>query len=332
MYKKNLTKEYLINIRENDQLKRSKNKLVGEIKTREIETAKVLLYGSVLFNDHTFVSAKGRGDLSVVLLDKDGINNYLHTNKIVFHIPFSELNKQNIQKENLRCSPGLVAGASTEFYSFIEELEPFLESRRVIYEPERIVLLSDVSVKSPGRHHALNISPDSSWDSWHALNESKVKTSLTMVKSSSSFDNEKLLFDIAVPFIQGVPFDKLHTIIEDEQDSVLMLRKKLREVVATAQENKKNIVEMINDEVTPQIAVLNKRFNKIAQSTAVRIWGASIGTITLSLFSIYSPESISLVTLLGAGGLITKEYASYVEKLHELKEDPFYLLWKLGKL
>jgi hypothetical protein len=336
MEKKDITKKYLLNINENDKLKRSKDKLVGEIKARDLETAKYLLYSSLVFNDHTFVTALGDGNLSVVLLDKDGINNYLRTKEIIFHIPLVELQRLNIKKENVRCSPGFVAGASTEFHSFINELEPFLESKRVIYEPERIVLLSDASAQSPKRHHALNILPESPWDTWHALEESKAKTSLPLVKFSSSFPNEKLLFDITVPFIQGLPFKKLHAIIEDEQDSVLIFRKKLKEVVATVENNKKTVSELINDEIYPQIAVLNKRFDKILQSSAVRVGGASLGSISLSLFSICFPESISLVTtLLGAGGgvgLMTREYANYIEKRHEFKEDPFYFLWKLRRL
>jgi hypothetical protein len=239
---KDITKEYLLNLHENDKLKRSKNKLVGELKARDLETAKFLLYSSVVFNDCTFVTALGDGNLSVVLLDKVGIKNYLHRDDVLFHIPLIELERQNIKKENLRCSPGFLAGASPEFYAFINELEPFLESKKVIYEPERIVLLSDASAQSPGRHHALGILPESPWDTWHAAEESKVKTSLPLVKSSSPFPNEKLLFDITVPYIQGLPFKKLHAIIEDEQDSVLVFRQKLKEVVASAENNNKTML------------------------------------------------------------------------------------------
>lgn len=333
---KDITKEYLLNLHENDKLKRSKHVLVGEIKSRDLETAKFLLYSSLVFNDHTFVTALGDGNLSIVLLDNVGINNYLHTDKVLFHIPLIELERQNFKKENLRCSPGFLAGASAEFHVFINELEPLLESRKVIYEPERIVLLSDTSTQSPGRHHALGILPESPWDTWHAVDESKVKTSLPLIKSSSPFPNEKCLFDITVPYIQGLPFKKLHTVIEEEQDSVLVFRQKLKEVLASAENNNKTIAELINDVLEPQIAVLNKRFNKIMQSSTVRIGGASLGSISLSLFSICFPESISLVTtLLGAGGgvgLMTREYANHIDKLHEFKEDPFYFLWKLRRL
>src|SRR3990172_2925248 len=123
---KDITKEYLLNLHENDKLKRSKDRLVGEIKARDIETAKFLLYSSLVFNDHTFLTALGDGDLSFIYLDKVGINNYLHTNDILFHIPLIELERQNIKKENLRCAPGFLAGASPEFNAFISELEPFL--------------------------------------------------------------------------------------------------------------------------------------------------------------------------------------------------------------
>lgn len=331
--RREISKQYLENIALNDKLKRTKDKLVSEIKSKEINQAKQLLRASLIFNDHTFLSTTGEKQLSLTLLEKKAIENYFNISDLMFHIPLNELEEQEIPPGNLECTPGFLAGASDEFNLFIDEIGCLLDSNKVIYEPERLAVISDKSASHPKRFHALPIAAGSPWDAWQAMSGDVAKESLELVRDNSSFEYQSQLFEVTVPFIEGVSFSELQKMIDDEQDSLIVLRKSLKELVRAAQVDSKTIVEIINDELKPKISTINNRFNKIVSTYRIRVGAASVGTLGLSLLSIYSPAITLPTVLLGAGGGVgwaSKEYSDYIEKKNEVKEDPYYFLWRVS--
>jgi len=327
-----ISERYLKNVVANDKLKRAKDKLICEIKSKEIELSKQLLRSSLIFNDHTFISTTGDGELSLKLLEKKALENYFNLSDFKFHIPVIEIEKQQIDPSNLECVPAFLTGASDEFKLFIDEIESLIDSNKVIYEPERLAVISDKTSPRPKHFHALKIIEGCPWDSWQAIEDTGFKESLELVKDNSSVENEEQLFEVTIPFIEGVPFSDLQKMLEDEQDALILLRKSLKETVKLAQEDKKTAVDIINDDLKPKISTINTRFNKIISTYRIRVGAASVGTLGLSLISIYSAGASTIpAALLGAGGLgwAAKEYSDYIEKKNELKEDPYYFLWKV---
>jgi hypothetical protein len=77
---------------------------------------------------------------------------------------------------------------------------------------------------------------------------------------------------------------------------------------------------------------MTRRFKVISSLHKLKLSGAFVGTVVLTLTTWLSGGMAPAISgLLGAGGLglMVKERAEYLEKLHSLKEHPLYLLWRL---
>ena len=123
-------------------------------------------------------------------------------------------------------------------------------------------------------------------------------------------------------------------ILDDEQEHLSSLRSAINAGIEQALEKNANPKEFANDVITPALDTISRRFKTITQYHKLKILGASIGTVALSLAAITNEGWIAIAAgLLGASGLglLVNEYADYIKDRDEVKENPFYLFWNLKK-
>jgi hypothetical protein len=139
-------------------------------------------------------------------------------------------------------------------------------------------------------------------------------------------------FDLAIPYLRGIPFSDLVLILDDAADTILNLRRGIQKALTQYPKSEPNtIVEFRRDVIDPELETLESSFKKVAASHKYSIGGAIVGSVGLALSAIMTGGATGLITgLLGAGGvgLIGKEYSAYRTKLEEMKENPFYLFWR----
>lgn len=232
-----------------------------------------------------------------------------------------------------------------------EEAEPFIRDGRVVFLPTRgiaRITVTDPNLRTselcpPGTIGATaDLDVDDDWtladDNYEALKNRS--TAITAV--DQEITQAVTLFEIALPFIANTSLGELHRVLVDEEDTLAAFRAavahafgtyvsdlslqespdKLQRVGATI---RRNIIE-------PQLEALTRSLKRIVQTRAIRLAGATFGTVALGLTaSAVQPLSAIVQAVLGTGGvgLIAREYAEYRTELLGRKENPWYFAWAL---
>jgi hypothetical protein len=187
----------------------------------------------------------------------------------------------------------------------------------------------------------------SSWSSWSSkiVTESEADLLIPESKGLESLDPHLLrIFDVAMPYVRGLPLNRLYDIMADDYDSFVLFRKALRSTsggLAQALNNNpdkqqlfKLAVELRKDVIDPEISKLNLLLRKVVQSRALTVAGAAIGSASLVAATIASSGlAAAIYAGLGAGGLglLAKEAAAWRSDTIALKENPWYFAWKLRR-
>jgi hypothetical protein len=152
-----------------------------------------------------------------------------------------------------------------------------------------------------------------------------------------SVDNPEAFAELCsftVPYLEGVPFPILAKILTDESDNLSTLRATVKALVYGAQSEPERCTDLLNDIVRPATDKISRRFKTIASTHSLKIGGVAASAVALSLLSISGVAAATSATLLGTGRLtmlLAKQYAEYLKDRDDLKEMPYYLLWKLGR-
>lgn len=160
------------------------------------------------------------------------------------------------------------------------------------------------------------------------------KYTIPLIRSTYDPILERKMFDIIVPYIDGISFNTLNKILNEEKDFITSFRLSIKKAISESKDQNNDINQIHNDIIRPEIDKLNFRFKSLMKITSVKMTGAILSTVTVSLLTLTNTGVIQAVTsLFGAGGLalITKEYAEHLKSKDQLSENPYYLLWKLNK-
>ncbi len=237
------------------------------------------------------------------------------------------------------------APASEELLSTFKTIEPFINSGRIILRPERVVVVPIKEQKHVDHedgtftphlitYRSFRIDPNSSIQNWILFNEKLQHQLLPIQSGNSNPAYEDPLFNISLPYLDGIEFSTLAKIIDDEQDHLVSLRTAIKKSISEIQKNKNLASEISNDVVRPEISHINRKFKSITQIHSLRIAGACVSTAALSLVALTNEGWIAAIaSFLGAGGigLITNEYSEYIKSKAEVADNPYYLFWRLKK-
>lgn len=234
-----------------------------------------------------------------------------------------------------------------------KDAEPFIRDGRVAYTPSRCIAriaLGDAiaEAKNAGRPaiEAVDIPEDKDWTLAVAVMES-ISANSAMLTASSRLDRELFhvatAFEMALPVVSNISLTNLHRFLQNEDDTLASFRAAFTQVVnecrqrtgsGEPQDLERVGLQIRRDIVEPQLESLTRAFKRIMQSRAIRIAGASLGTVAVSLTAAaVQPIAAVIQAALGGGGvgLIAKEYADYRVEMLALKENPWYFAWRLNE-
>jgi len=127
----------------------------------------------------------------------------------------------------------------------------------------------------------------------------------------------------------------LAKVLRDERDSVSTLRASLHALVQKSASPSDDVVDLYNDVVRPATDRLNRKFKAISNIHAMRIGGVTCSAVALSLLGLFGIDAVANAMLIGGGsglaGLLAKEASDFMKAKGELRDERYYLLWKMKR-
>lgn len=296
---------------------------------------------SLIFSDFTSVYPVG-GDSVTWALHESGSP---HSPKTV-HVSrdFAEellgLNDRPIIK------PGYVCRNDAQIKDFLRQVELLAKSGRLMVRPIPMVMglqktpdglwmKREATIARVGRKWGIvPVDPDSPAEHWLANDINEKQNAIPLKEGKSDSQLEIKLCSFTMPYLEGVSFAQLSKILDSEEDCLAEFRSSVRKVISEVQEDSAKVTDIVNDIVRPATDRIERRFKAISSSHRLKLAGASVSTAVLGLLALTSTGiGASLTSTLGASGLgfIAKEHSNYLKEKAELKEMPFYLLWRLHR-
>jgi hypothetical protein len=136
-----------------------------------------------------------------------------------------------------------------------------------------------------------------------------------------------------LPYIANVSYQDLANILDDEGHHVADFRTAMTDLLKVAAASPQAAVEAMQDKVRPALDKIERKFKIICSMHSLKIGGTVLGTVVATLSALLLGPGIAVAATTGAGGLafVAREWGDLLKSNHELKELPFYLLWRLGR-
>jgi len=179
------------------------------------------------------------------------------------------------------------------------------------------------------KFNTLDVSQFSSLESWEMTDESNSRPVSLKYDNINNLD-QNALFQITIPYLEGVDFNELAKILEDEEDLLSSFRYSIKQAILETKDTN-DILTVRRDIIDPKVDALNRKFKSITNAHRFKIAGAAVGTVAMAYTAISTAGiSSSIATVFGGGGfgLLGKEYSNHQEKTNELKDNPYYFLWR----
>ncbi len=323
---------YTSNIKDILPLSANASILKSNIKTNDLSDAESLLRFSLVFNDLTFLTCISKNNICMPL-KKEWFEDNFGSSDIKINVSVEENKKLGINTKNPIFYPSFIHSEGNEIDLLASKLRPFIESGKILLQPDRAILLLTKD-GNPGDRtwRAINTNQTSSIMQWDILDGAH-SSPIPLEFKTNDQKNTETIFEITIPYLEGINFTDLSKILEDEQDLVSSLRVSILQAINEI-DGKVDANIVAKDIIDPKIDMLNRKFKLAVNSHAFNVAGAAIGTVALAYTSVAtSGISSALTTIAGAGGvgMLSKEYSKYKERVNTLKEDPFYFLWKCKK-
>jgi len=212
----------------------------------------------------------------------------------------------------------------SETKKLFQQYKSFLNNERLLIRPLRALYVNHPRLQQGTIFY---VDPNTSNDHWY-INKLNLSESILIDNGRMSISNLKDLFEISLPYLKNIDLETLSKVLEEESEILSTFRNKLSEIVKEAGNNPDRIEEIKNDIANTSVERLNKRFKQIQKSHRLTI-GITVGTFILTL-STGNIDVKSIIASTGSGlGAITIANSDYQDRISDLKEDPFYLLWRI---
>ncbi|CUX28156.1 MULTISPECIES: hypothetical protein [Agrobacterium tumefaciens complex] len=233
-------------------------------------------------------------------------------------------------------APAFVHSDHAQSRQVVDTIAPLMLRGKAILRPHRTLLLPAALPKGEVKWEMIDAQQDSPFDHWSCENAEAGQPVIPVREQElSASPNEVGLFNIALPFLSGVGFHDLATVLEDEELHLAKARVALKKVVEEANAGNLSKQTVVNEILRPELDALERRFKAISRSKMLKQGSAGIGVATLSLVAFSTAGLLPAVgAALGSGGLglFAKDWLADREKAEALADSPYYLLWRLRGL
>lgn len=224
-----------------------------------------------------------------------------------------------------------------EIKSLFTEVESLIESERLILLPGRSIMVT------PGRGRAFTADETHNYDldSRSPLGalvsgfRGKRQDTTPLTTHSATQDlNQGRLFEVTIPYLQGIPIAELAKVLNDNQDLLSTFRANLKLVIDKAKDSDKDLKELHNDVLRPEIDRLGHELKTVANIHRMKLAGTVFGTVSLGLSALLTSGAVQAASALassGGGALLINHIADYYREKEKLKRNPYYLFWEFKR-
>jgi hypothetical protein len=308
--------------------------LRGQIASTEISNVSNLLSASLLLNDLSVVKYLNTGKIKVTIPPSHHFTSLFGVDRIMIRVSPETLHKHNIDSSNPNFAPCFLFSESEEIKKLMDDLVRFIEAGNVIFQPSRAILARQKPLPTiKSKWTLIGVHEFQPLDLWEP-DSPNVTSKPTPLVLENTIPTDKILFEVVLPFVSGVPFSDLYSLIYDEHDLITTFRVSLKDAVHNANIKNFHANEFVRDVLNPKIEQIARKFKTLERVYNIKTGAATIGTIVLAYTAAVTGGPIKgLLAVASASGfgVLANTYADYIAKRDELKGDPFYLLWKCKK-
>lgn len=309
----------------------NQGELTATISERDIRRLRSLLSVSLVLNDRTSVHYLGHGEVKIHIPPPDRYREMFGVDQIRFNLTPEQIEQYKIDRAQPSLSPCFFYSEGRELAPLLNALLPCIESGRVTLQPARAILTKqDRASGSESDWHVIGADDKATLDLWEPEEASSQGKPVPLTMTHAAPVGETL-FEVAMPFLKGIPFRELEALLTNEGDIVASFRSSLKSAVREAVKNSSNVAEIVADVVNPRIGLLERKMKSLQRVHRIRVGGAALGSVALAFTSASTGGvGAGLLAIASAGGfgLLANQYSDYLAKRDELRQDPFYFLWK----
>ncbi|MBY0230640.1 MAG: hypothetical protein K2W96_15245 [Gemmataceae bacterium] len=215
-----------------------------------------------------------------------------------------------------------------------EELAPLVESGRLMIRPHPVVVAHTTIVNDKGGSdlRMLDVDPNLPGDTW-VFRDSRSQHAVPMGDVREDEGRMLMMASVLLPYLTGVSYADLAKILDDEEHHLAELRASVKDLVKGAAADPRAAHGLIEDKVRPATDKVERRFRSICGMHALRIGGAAVATVAGSLAALLlgPGAAVAAGALAGGTALVTREWGEYMKANSDLRDMPYYLLWRLGR-
>ncbi|MDG4877415.1 hypothetical protein P9273_20155 [Mesorhizobium sp. WSM4935] len=287
-----------------------------------------------LMNDFTTLALPPAGEMILRLPQKGKDIKEFIGSEIKFSIETKNPDKYVARDGKANAIPVFAMPSDRKARETVEAIAPLIMRGRAIVRPQRCIISLEGELPSGNKAwNMVEIDQTSPHDLWRARDFSD--QSMPIVDRSSNDDSEVNLYNITLPFLSGINFSDLATLLDEEEHHLAKTRVALRDVVEEARKAGRDLTSVVNDILRPEIDSLTLKLKAASKSRYLKQGAATLGMVTMGLTAIFTgglPQVAAAVAGAGGGGLLAKEIAEGIEKKAALESGPFYLVWRLRKI
>jgi len=225
-----------------------------------------------IFSDYTSILPQNRNDLSFHDVDP----------KLRLNVKIPNDVLREITKNNSNLSPKYAQITNKHLKNLMKEIEPVVQVDKAIYRPSR-VFLSQAKINTPTINRIENriyfVDPCSKIDYW-IFKDSREgnQDSIPILNELPYFRGyEKKVFEITVPYFDGIPFNEMIEILSEEKDYLSNIRRKMGELIDQSKKvDNFNFNDINTRQIQPQIDEIERRFKSIKRSHRLRVSGLTV--------------------------------------------------------
>jgi hypothetical protein len=233
--------------------------------------------------------------------------------------------------------PAVTSSYGDKYDEFLQDISPLVESGFVLPRARPALFALQRTLDADGARiwKTLAVDPNQISSAW-VVNDLVVNDGAIPFDAGEQDTNDwKRVAEIIVPCLTGVSFADLALILQDEHDLLAELRLQIRTLIENAKKSDGGVVDIFNDGVRPATEKVHRKFSTIVNGSRLKIAGAAVSATALGLLALYGFESVGGSAAFGATGvsmLLAREIAEYVKQKGDLRNEPLYLLWRLGQV
>lgn len=226
---------------------------------------------------------------------------------------------------------GVLSAKGAKFNRVLAALDPVIEAGLAMVTPHGAVFTLDKE-----QEHSINLQrmkvygAESSWPRQEWVEKVIQLHSQDDGDASAEGKKDKVVGEILVPYLRGVPLRELSRILVGEGDKLAGFRAALREAATGTLTTGGDAEEILGDIVRPELEKLSRAFKSVSQLHAFRVGGALVFAAAASLLIGANPI-VGTVLGTGGGAAAFRDVIQWVEKRDDLRNNRWFVLWRLDR-